>query len=327
MARISRPLRRRQIALADWEPGFKKEGEKMSERTVKLCSVEQAASLVSDGDRVAFGGFAIYQKPMAAVQELIRAGRKDLTIVGCVNSIEADMLIGAGCVSTIETSYVGLEKYGLAKNYRRFLQEGKLRVVHYPEMLAWDRFRADREGMPFWPVYFLGGNDVLKDNPDIVPFTCPVTGKQAWAVPAAAPDVVVIHAYQGDRYGNVQIQERSMLPQYLNIDMARACRKLIVTVEKIVETEEIRKNPHLTLIPAFRTAAISHVPFGSHPTSTLSATQEDDRHFQEYLSASSDEQSFGAYLDRYVRNTKDFKDYLALIGASRLRELEVLSDD
>lgn len=150
------------------------------ERTEKLCSLEQAVSLINDGDRIAFGGFAVYQKPMAAVQQIIRAGKKDLTIVGCVHSIEADMLIGAGCVSTIETSYVGLEKYGLAANYRRALQEGRIRVVYYPEMLAWDRFRADREGMPFWPVYFLGGNDVARDNPDIKSFTCPITGKQAW---------------------------------------------------------------------------------------------------------------------------------------------------
>lgn len=293
------------------------------ERTEKLCSLEQAVSLINDGDRIAFGGFAVYQKPMAAVQQIVRAGKKDLTIVGCVHSIEADMLIGAGCVSTIETSYVGLEKYGLAANYRRALQEGRIRVVYYPEMLAWDRFRADREGMPFWPVYFLGGNDVARDNPDIKSFTCPITGKQAWAIPAAKPDVAVIHAWRADKYGNVQIQERSMLPQYLNVDMARACRNLIVTVEEIVDTEVIKQSPQLTMIPAFRTAAVCLVPHGSHPTATVACTEEDGDHFETYVAASDSSEHFDAYLDEYIRGTRDFSAYLEKIGETHLKELEV----
>ena len=293
------------------------------ERTVKLCSLEEAVSAISDGDRIAFGGFAVYQKPMAAVHQIIRANIRNLTIVGCVNSVEADMLIGAGCVSVMETSYTGLEKYGLAQNYRRALQGGKIKVVHYPEMLAWDRFRADREGMPFWPVYFLGGNDVARDNPQIVPFTCPVTGKQAWAVPAAKPDVVVIHAWRGDQYGNIQIQERSMLPQYLNVDMARSCKNLIVTVEELADTEEIKKSPHLTLIPSFRTTAVCHVPFGSHPTPTLCCTEEDAAHYEAYVNASASEETFEAYLDKYIRGTKNFAEYLSLIGETHLKTLEV----
>lgn len=293
------------------------------ERTSKLCSLEEAATFIEDGDRIAFGGFAIYQKPMAMVQELIRAEKKDLTIVGCVHSIEADILIGAGCVSAIETSYVGLEKYGLAQNYRRYVQQGRIKVVHYPEMLAWDRFRADREGMPFWPVYFLGGSDIVKYNPEIIPFTCPTTGKQAWAVPAAKPDVVVIHAYRGDKYGNVQLQPRSMLPQYLDVDMARSCRKVIVTVSELVDTEEIKKSPHLTLIPSFRTTAICHVPRGSHPTATVSVAEEDAAHLQMYVEASKSEELFNEYLNKYIRGTKNFEEYCSLIGVSQLEDLEV----
>ncbi len=293
------------------------------ERKVKLCSLTQAAARIQDGDRIAFGGFAVYQKPMAVVQQLIRDGRKNLTVVGCVHSIEADMLIGAGCVSVIETSYVGLEKYGLAKNYRRAHQGGQIKVIHYPEMLAWDRFRADREGMPFWPVYFLGGNDVVKHNPAIVPFTCPVTGRQAWAVPAATPDVVVIHAYRGDKYGNVQLQPRSMLPQYLDVDMARSCRRLIVTVEQLVDTEEIKSSPHLTLIPSFRVEAICHVPHGSHPTPTVAAAEEDTEHFETYMQASGSDAGFQSYLDHYIRGVADFDGYLSLIGKEHLKKLEV----
>ena len=164
----------------------------MAERTSKLCTLSELVSRIPDGSRVAFGGFAVYQKPMAAVRELIRQGKKHLTIVGTVHSLDVDMLVGAGCVDCVETSYVGLERYGLAPNFRRAVQDGRIKLVSYPEMLAWDRFRADREGWPFWPCYSLGGNDVILNNPDIKEYTCPVTGRRAWALPAAKPDVVVI---------------------------------------------------------------------------------------------------------------------------------------
>ena len=85
-------------------------------RRSKLASLTEAAALVEDGMRVALGGFAIYQHPMALVRELIRQGRRDLTVVGVANGIEVDMLAGAGCLGRVETSYVGLEKYGLAKD-------------------------------------------------------------------------------------------------------------------------------------------------------------------------------------------------------------------
>jgi glutaconate CoA-transferase subunit A len=293
----------------------------MAERTSKLCTLAQAAQHIPSGCRVAFGGFAVYQKPMAVVHEMIRQGIRDLTLVGCVNSIEADMLVGAGCVARLETSYVGLEKHGLAPNYRRALQRGEIEVVHYSEMLAWDRFRADREGMPFWPVYYLGGNDTARLNPDIKPFTCPVTGRQAWAVPAARPDVVVLHAWRGDKYGNIQIQPRSMLPQYLNVDMARACSTVIVTVEELVDTAEIQKNPQLTLIPAFRTTCVCHVPFGSHPTPTLGVTAQDEDAFAAYAQAAGAEDTFQAWLDRYVRRAGDFDGYLDAVGRDTLKDL------
>ena len=146
--------------------------------------MEQAGALVKDGDRIAFGGFAIYQRPMAFVHELIRQGKKDLTVIGAVNALEADMLAGAGCMSGIETSYVGLEKFGIAPNFRRRVQDGQIKVVEYPELLSWDRFKADQEGLPFWTADYLGGSDIVNRNQEIKPFSCPITGKQLWAVPA-----------------------------------------------------------------------------------------------------------------------------------------------
>lgn len=294
----------------------------MAERAEKIMSVRQAVGQIHDGDRVAFGGFAVYNKAMALTHEIIRSGLRHLTIVGVANSIEVDMLVGAGCVDTVETSYMGLEKFGLAKNFRRAVQAGQVEVVHYPELLSWDRFRASQEGLSFWPTYLLGGSDIVKYNDKIVPFSDPITGRQMWALPAAAPDVALIHMWKGDRYGNLQTQSRRMNPQSVDIVVSRACKRVIATVEHLVETEEIMRSPQSTTVPAFRTLSVSHVPHGSHPTMNLDVTATDEQHFQLYADACDTEQSFRAYLDKYVLGVDDFEQYLALVGSEQVKALE-----
>lgn len=294
----------------------------MAERTSKLCTLSELVSRIPDGSRVAFGGFAVYQKPMSAVRELIRQGKKHLTIVGTVHSLDVDMLVGAGCVDRVETSYVGLERYGLAPNFRRAVQEGRIELVSYPEMLAWDRFRADREGWPFWPCYSLGGNDAILGNPDIKEYTCPVTGRRAWALPAAKPDVVVIHGYQGDKYGNVRLQGHSMLPQAMDVEMARSCSTVLVTLEELIDNAEIRKTPELTQIPAMRVSGVTPVVHGSHPLSTLLKCREDEAHMRLYAEAAKTPEGFREYLDRYVYSTADEQQYRQVIGEEQLAGLE-----
>lgn len=294
----------------------------MAERESKVCTLTQLVGRIPDGARVAFGGFAVYQKPMAIVREMVRQKKRDLTIVGTVHSMDADLLIGAGCVKRIETSYVGLEKYGLAPNYRRAVQTGTVQAVYYPEMLAWDRFRADREGWPFWPCYSLGGCECVLENKDVLEYRCPMTGKRAWALPAASPDVVVIHGYKGDRYGNLQLQPHSMLPQSMDVEMARSSLNLLASVETLAAPGEIGHQPQLTMIPAFRTKALAVVPHGSHPLSTLSMMREDEAHIQLYVEAAKTPETFARYLEAYLYGTKDEAEYQEKIGLDRLAELE-----
>ena len=293
------------------------------ERTPKLCTMKEAAALIHDGDRVAFGGFAVYQKPMAMVHELIRAGKKNLTIVGSLNSLEADMLVGAGCVKRIETSYVGLEKFGMAPNFRKAVQNGEVEVVHYPEIISWDRFRADAENLDFWPVSYLGGSDIYNLNPDIVKFKNPVSGGDLYAVPSANPDVAVIHGCVADKYGNVQIQEKHLYPQSIDIAISRSTRNLIVTVEKIVSEEEIRKNAHLTMIPAFRVKALVLAPNGSHPTPVLSYNHTDEKFFREYVESSADEESYRNFMNTYVYEVEDHEAYLQRVGKEQIDALNI----
>jgi len=296
----------------------------MPQPTSKLISLEEAVARVPDGARVAFGGFAVYQKPMAFVRELVRQGRRNLTVVGSANSYDVDLLAAAGALSVVETSYVGLEKFGLARNFRRAAEAGTLSVVDYPEMVSWDRFRASQENLPFWPIPFLGGNDVVTYNEAIRPSDCPMTGRPMHAVPAAAPDVVVIHAIAADERGNVVLPARRLLPQSGDVLMARSCDNVIVTVEKIVPQAFIKRHARLVEIPSYRTKAVVEVPYGAHPTPVLGRYGADEEHYATYAEAAQDAASFERYLDHFVRGPQDHHAYLDLIGTRRLAAIQDL---
>lgn len=296
-------------------------GEQRHERAQKLCSVAEAARLIEDGCRIAIGGFAIYQRPMALVHELIRQGRRNLTVVGVTNAIETDMLIGAGAVRRVESSYLGFEKYGLAKNFRRACESGALEMVDYPELLSWDRFRASQENLAFWPAAGLGGTDVVRLNPDIKPFRCPITDRILHALPAAAPDVVILHALAADVYGNVIFPSYRNLPQSLDITLSRACSKVIVTVERIISDNFLKRHARLVEVPSWRVSAVAVAPFGAHPTSMLGRYQDDDQHWQTYVDASQARESFDRYLDEFVHGTESHQAYLDRVGGSQIASL------
>ncbi|AHF77275.1 Putative coenzyme A transferase [Sodalis praecaptivus] len=290
-------------------------------RKSKLTSLSEAVLSVHDEQRIALGGFAIYQRPMALAAELVRQHKRRLTLVGIVSAIEADLLIGAGVVTRVETSYVGLERFGLARNFRRAAEQGTLETVDYPELIAWDRFRASQEGLPFWPCTFLGGSGVAAHNSAIVPFLCPVTGRQMWAVPPANPDVVLVHAPLGDEYGNVAFHARKMLPQSADITLTRSCDRVIVSVEKIVSTRELSRQPHWVEIPAFRTTHIVEAPFGAHPTSVPGLYDCDEQAFDGYVRASVTPEGFAHWLDAHIYHRPDHQAYLAQVGTQRLLAL------
>jgi glutaconate CoA-transferase, subunit A len=290
--------------------------------TSKLKSLEDAAAMVPDGARVAFGGFAVYQKPMGFIRELVRQGRKNLTVVGSAQSYDVDLLAAGECLACVETSYVGLEKHGLARHYRRAVESGALKVVDYPEMVSWDRFRASQEGLAFWPVPFLGGNDIVKYNQAIKPFDCPITGHPMHAVPAADVDVVVIHALAADERGNVVFPARRLLPQSNDVLMGRSADKVVVTVEKIVSNAFIRKHSRLVELPSYKVSAVVELPYGAHPTPALGAYHADEKHYGEYVSASETAEGTAAYLRKFVHLSGGNDAYLETVGAAQLARLK-----
>jgi len=285
----------------------------------KLMSVSQAVDqFIHDGDYLATGGFGSVRFSSAVLHELVRKRRKDLGFSGHSTTHDFQILAAGGVINRCDIAYVvGLELRGLSPNGRRLMESGKVRMVEWSNAgLAW-RYRAAAMGVPFLPVRTMLGSDTAERSAGRI-VTCPFTGKKLLAVPALYPDVGVIHVHEADRYGNARIRGITIV----DLDLAKVCKRLILTAERIVETDEIRVNPELNSIPYWQVDAVCHVPFGSYPGEMPFEYTSDERHLQEWLVAEQDETAFQGFLDRYIHNTEDFEQYLSAIGGeARLSEL------
>jgi glutaconate CoA-transferase, subunit A len=138
------------------------------------------------------------------------------------------------------------------------------------------------------------------------------------AVAAVKPDVCLLHAQQADEHGNVQ----HLGPPFFDAMIAQASRRVIVSVDRIVSTDTIRRSNHLTKLQSAMVDAVVEAPFGAHPTTSPSLYRSDEAHLKEYVKSSASAETFSGYLDRYVRSTSSSA-YLDAIGGSRLAALAV----
>src|SRR5256884_704146 len=174
----------------------------------ELLSLEEAvARLVRDGDTVALEGFT-HLIPVAAGQEIIRQGRRDLTLVRMTPDIVYDQLIGAGCARKLIFSWGGNPGVGSLHRFRDAVQNSwpvPLEIEEHSHAGMANRYVAGASGLPFAVLRGYVGTDLATQTPTIAPITCPFTGEVLTAVPAVNPDVTVIHAQRPDRAGNVQL--------------------------------------------------------------------------------------------------------------------------
>ena len=280
----------------------------------KVISVKEAASLIADGDQVAIGGHTQRRHPMALLYEIIRQGKKDLSLVGWNNGIDMDMLIGAGCVREIQTSYVGMGKHGLALNHRRAAQRGELAIFEESENTALERFRAAAMGISFIPSNGPLGSGLMRFQRETREITCPFTGKKMAALRASQPDVALIHMHRADVKGNLQLDTDRVQENVADAFIARSARKVIASVEEIVSTEEIMKSATNTVVPKFFVDAVVEVKWGAHPCCCDTRYDYDFGFLDTYYEATKDEASFEAFLKEYVFGVEDFDAYLKKVG-------------
>jgi glutaconate CoA-transferase, subunit A len=239
---------------------------------------------------------------MAATRALIRRGAKNLALVALpTTSLQADLLIGAGCVASIETSAVSLGEFGPAPRFTAAILAGTIRMKDATCPALHAAFQASEKGVPFMPLRGVIGTDVLKHRPDwkVVdnPFgqasgqTDPIV-----LLPAIKPDVALFHAPMADRDGNVWIGRQREL-----VTMAHAAAKTVVTVEKIHDGNLLEDRTLAAgTLPGFYVETVAVAERGGWPLPLPEHYAWDAEHLAEYARLAATEDGFRKYLDRYV---------------------------
>jgi len=283
----------------------------------KVMSLEEAAKLVRDGDHVAIGGCTVSRTPMAMVWALIRAGRRDLVCARGISSSEGELLFASGASRHLVTSWFSLGIiWGVSRIMRAYTESNRARFEEWSHMAMGLRFRAGAMGVPFLPMRAMLGSDVIAQLPDTRAIGCPFTGEKLVLVPALNPDFALIHVQRCDAYGNAQIDG---LP-FMDLDLAMAANRVILTTERIVSNDQIRRRPDHTKIPFFAVDAVVEVPFGCAPHECYGTYEPLFDHLDGYAAAlrPDAEQGMQDYLERYFYGPKSWTDYLTLIGLSEL---------
>jgi glutaconate CoA-transferase subunit A len=282
----------------------------------KLVTLDEAVSCVNDGSRVALGGWIFNAQPMALVRALIRKGVRNLDLVPAPGSIAPDMLIGAGCVRSTACVFISFEQFGLAPHFRRQAESGQLKVVDLDGPAIAGGLRAAICDLPFMPIPDLG-TDLPRHAPEHYRELPTAPGeRKLLAASAIRPDICLLHAQQADEHGNVQY----LGSPFFDAMLAQASGKVIVSVDRIVSAETVRKSNHLTKLPTALVDFVVEAPYGAHPTSSPSLYRNDEEHLKAYVKASRDAASFDSYLERYAR-LAEHAAYLDAIGGSRLAGL------
>ena len=289
----------------------------------KLCSLEEAiGQFVPDGASVAMGLQLESMIPFAAGHEIIRQGKRDLTLVGPISDILFDQMIGAGCARKVVAAWVGNVMMGSAYNFRRAIEQsipGPLEMVDHTNFTVALALHAAALGVPFLPTHTATGSTLFGRNPDLAEFISPFTTEKMGAVRAIAPDVAILQAQRADVYGNAHVWGNLGAAP----DAARAAKKVLVVAEEIVSPKVIASDPNRTMIPGFLVAAVAAVPFGAHPSPVQGYYNRDNAYYQEYHRQTKTREQYEAWLNHWVTGAKDRMEYLQRLGADRVQGLAV----
>ncbi len=263
-------------------------------RSATLGEAVEAA--VRDGDSIAMEGFT-HLIPHAAAHEVIRQGRKDLTLIRMTPDVIYDQLIGAGCAAKLVFSWGGNPGVGSLHRFRDAVEHDwprPLEIEEHSHAGLVNRYVAGASGLPFAVLRGYLGTDLAKVTDSIAPIECPFTGERLTAVSALNPDVAVIHAQRADRAGNVQLwgivgaQKEAVL----------AAERAIVTVEEVVD--ELEPRPGAILLPHWTIDWVCEVQSGAAPSYAAGYTERDNAFYRDWDAVSRDRDRFTAWIDANV---------------------------
>lgn len=241
---------------------------------MRLGTWDDAVALVEDGATVAFSGAILRGKPVAAALALARAGRKELDLVAFTGSLEVEVLLAAGALRSVTSSYVGLGPHGPARGFAAAVAEGTIEDRELSEWMLVGGLRAATMGAPFLATR-AGLRSELVEARGLRTVADPYTGEEYLAVPALRPDVAFVHAWRADPEGNVQLP---WPPDHLaDVDLlvARAARTTIVSVEELVTAEVVAETPERTRVFGFEVDLLVEAPGGARPGSVPPLYEDD----------------------------------------------------
>lgn len=286
----------------------------------KLATMKEAiAELVHDGDSVAIEGFT-HLICFAAGHEIIRQGRRDLTLCRMTPDVVYDQMIAAGCARRLVFSYLGNPGVGSLYAVRRAVEKGvpvPLEVEEYSHFGMVGRYIAGAGRLPFYPLRTFGGSDLPGVNPLIRQVADPYGSGPIYVVPPLNPDVAIVHVQRADVLGNAHIWGLVGM----QTEAAFAAKHVIVVAEEIVDESVIRADPNRTAIPGLIVDAVVHEPYGAHPSYVQGYYDRDSDAYLAWDEVSRDHETLVAWLDEWVYGLSSRTDYVDKAGAALWKRL------
>jgi len=285
----------------------------------KVASMRDAvAELVRDGDTVAIEGFT-HLISFAAGHEIIRQGKRDLTLARMTPDVIYDQMIAAGVARKLVFSWLGNPGVGGLNAIRRRIEAdpAELEIEEYSHFGMVARYTAGAAKLPFFPLRSYFETDLPKANPLIREIESPYGDGKVYAVPPLRPDVTIVHAQRASAGGDTQVWGLLGCQK----EAAFAAERVIVVVEEVVDEAVIRADPNRTIIPGLIVDAVVVEPWGAHPSYVQGAYDRDNRFYLDWDPISRDEDRIQAWLREWVHGVEGRADYVDKLGPERVAAL------
>jgi glutaconate CoA-transferase subunit A len=283
----------------------------------KLTTLREAVGAhLHDGDTLAIEGFT-HLISFAAAHEVIRQGRRGLTLARLTPDLVYDQMVAAGCASKLVFSWIGNPGVGSLHAIRRAIENGSLEIEEYSHHGMVARYAAGASRLPFFPLRSYDGSDLATANPRIRRVSSPYDGEEVAVVPPLNPDVTIIHAQRADADGNVQAWGIVGVQR----EAALAARRVIAVVEELVDSSVIRDDPDRTLLPGTVVDAVCVEPFGAHPSFAQGYYDRDNAFYRDWDAVSRDPARVAAWLDEWVSGLDGRAEYMGRLGSDVVEAL------
>jgi glutaconate CoA-transferase subunit A len=276
-----------------------------------MSMAEAVARFVPDGASVAMGTCLEPAIPFAAGHEMIRQGRRELTLIGPISDMLFDQLIGAGCVQRICAAWVGNVSEGLGHCYRRAVERGEPRRLEIRDhsnfsisLALW----AAAWGAPYLPTRTLLGSDMLTTNSQLEQVG------ELVHVRAVRPDVAVFHVQRADAMGRAH----AWGPLGITEEAGLAAARVVLSCEELVEPDVVLSDPNRILLPETKVAAVVHEPGGGHPSPVQGFWRRDHAVYRDYSSRTRSREGYEAWLAEVVMAVPDRRAYLSQLDLDTL---------